>query len=384
MNSSFLEKRALKRFLLVYFAAATLTIASFTLLLYKMEIQKLQEHLSAKLHTQATTIAFHAIDAQMLGKPFFIDAKTQYLLFDPQGRIVRSNFTAKIPLREGFFIQNGCAYYASKAARGHMGIDTIIVRDCSYAEQKRQILYKNILIAFVSFVLLLGVGWYLGRLFLEPMKRGIEELDRFIKDSTHELNTPVTAMMLALSKIKDSSRYARIAKMSALRISKIYEDLTYLNFGSEEATQKIDVAQTIEELVELFALAIEQKELNIEKALASCTIEANPKEIELLIKNLIDNAIKYAPPRSTVTITLQDCALQISNRIEGKAPKNLHTIFERYKRADSSTGGFGIGLSIVKSVCEKYGLHYDVQRIDGSITFRIAFFSKPKAHTHKQ
>ena len=373
MNLSFLEKRALRRFLLVYFAATILTIAAFTLLLYKMEVQKLQEYTTTKLHDQATTIAFRAIDAQMLGKSFFIDTKTQYRLIDSQGNILQDNFSMQIPRHIGFFIQNGCAYYTSKAAKGHLRIDTIVVRDCSYAEQKRQILYKNVLIALISFLLLLGVGWYLGRLFLEPMKRGIEELDRFIKDSTHELNTPVTAMMLALSKIKDSSRYAKIAKMSALRISKIYEDLTYLNFGSEEATQKIDIAHIIEELVELFALAIEQKELNVKKSLASCTIEANPKEIELLIKNLIDNAIKYAPPCSTVTITLQGCALQISNRIEGKAPKNPHILFERYKRADSSTGGFGIGLSIVKSVCEKYGFHYDVRLVDRSITFRIAF-----------
>jgi len=373
MNLSFLEKRALRRFLLVYFAATILTIAAFTLLLYKMEVQKLQEYTTTKLHDQATTIAFRAIDAQMLGKSFFIDTKTQYRLIDSQGNILQDNFSTQIPRRIGFFIQNGCAYYTSKAAKGHLGIDTIIVRDCSYAEQKRQILYKNVLIALTSFLLLLGVGWYLGRLFLEPMKRGIEELDRFIKDSTHELNTPVTAMMLALSKIKDSSRYAKITKMSALRISKIYEDLTYLNFGSEETTQKIDIAHIIEELVELFALAIEQKGLNVEKSLASCTIEADPKEMELLIKNLIDNAIKYAPARSTVTISLQGCALQISNLFEGKAPKNLHTLFERYRRADRSTGGFGIGLSIVKSVCEKYGFHYEVRLIDGSITFRIVF-----------
>lgn len=371
MNSSFLEKRALRRFLAVYFAAISLTVIGFATLLYDMELKNLQERLAAKLHAQATTIAFRAIDAQMMHKSFFIDPHVSYRLHDSDGHLIRGNFRENVSSKAGFFIQNECAYYVSKAARSHLGIDTIIVRDCSYGEKKREILQKNILIASLSFIVLLGVGWYLGRLFLEPMKRGIEELDRFIKDSTHELNTPVTAMMLALSKIKEESRYAKIAKMSALRISKIYEDLTYLNFGGETSKEPVSIDNVVEELLDLFALTIEQKQLQIEKRLSPCTITANKKEMELLVKNLIDNAVKYAPPHSPVTISLQDCSLQISNRINTKAPKDLQAIFERYKRADSSTGGFGIGLNIVKTICQKYDFSYKAMIRDAIITLRI-------------
>ena len=373
MNSSFLEQRALKRFLLIYFAAISLTVIGFATLLYDMELKNLQERLAAKLHDQATAIAFRAIDAQMMHKPFFIDPNVSYRLLDSDGHLIRGNFSENISTKAGFFIQNECAYYVSKASRGHLGIDTIIVRDCSYGEKKREILQKNILIASLSFIVLLGVGWYLGRLFLEPMKRGIEELDRFIKDSTHELNTPVTAMMLALSKIDKNDRYAKIAKASALRISKIYEDLTYLNFGAEGSKEQVAIDKVIEELLELFSLAIEQKRLQITTNLTPCTVTANKKEMELLVKNLIDNAIKYAPPRSPITISLQDCTLQISNRISGQAPKDLQAIFERYKRADSSTGGFGIGLSIVKKVADKYGFNITTSIENQTIRFSVRF-----------
>ena len=373
MNSSFLEKRALGRFLVVYFAAITLTVMGFATLLYDMELKNLQARLAAKLHDQATAIAFRAIDAQMMHKPFFIDPHVSYQLLDSDGHLIRGNFRENISPKTGFFIQNECAYYVSKAARGHLGIDTIIVRDCTYGKKKREILQKNLFIATLSFIVLLGVGWYLGRLFLEPMKRGIEELDRFIKDSTHELNTPVTAMMLALSKINKNDRYAKIAKASALRISKIYEDLTYLNFGADSTKEQVAIEKIIEELLELFSLAIEQKRLQTKKCLTPCTITANKKEIELLLKNLIDNAIKYAPPHSTIVISLQECSLQISNHIGGQAPKDLRTLFERYKRADSSTGGFGIGLSIVKKVADKYGFSVTTSIENQTIVFSVRF-----------
>ena len=202
MNLSSFEKRAFKRFLLVYFAAITLTIASFAALLYDMELKNLHERLAAKLHDQATTIAFGAIDAQMRGKPFFIDKTISYQLFDAHGNLLKGNFVALLPNKDGFFTKDECAYYVNKAARGHLNIYTIVVRTCSYNQHKKEILIKNILLTFISLILLLGVGWYLGKLFLEPMKRGIEELDRFIKDSTHELNTSIAAMTLALSKMK--------------------------------------------------------------------------------------------------------------------------------------------------------------------------------------
>lgn len=373
MNLYSLKKRSLGLFLVIYFGAITITIIGFTSLLYKMEIKNLQERFATKLHNQATTIAFRAIDAQMIHKPFFIDKEVAYLLLDSNNHPIKGTFKLPQNIEQEFTIIDGCAYYVEKGAKGHLGIDTIIVRDCSYKREKRAILYKNLLIAILSFIPLLAIGWYLGKLFLRPWQKRIQELDRFIKDSTHELNTPVTTIMLALSKLKEQSRYTHIAKMSTLRITKLYEDLTYINFGSNTTPEQIDIKEIIEQLLHLFCIMQEHKKITLQTKLSSCTIQADPKEIELLLKNLIDNAYKYAPINSTITISLESCQFTITNSLASSLPKDVESLFERYTRGSNSSGGFGIGLSIVKTVCQKYNFSIKVSTKRDQITFTLFF-----------
>lgn len=375
MNLSRYEKLALFRFIGVYIVAITIVIVGFSYLLYSIDIESLKDHIYAKLRADARKIAYSAIDAQMLGKKFQIDKNIHYQLLAKNETVLQKNFDEQVDTHKEFYIDTSCAYYIDTSAKGHMGISYVVVRDCSYQNQKAKIAKRVIFFSLLAYLFLLIVGWYLAKLFMQPLKDKIEELDRFIKDSTHELNTPITTILLALSKLKEQSKYVQIAQMGAKKISKIYDDLTYLNFGSKDKKQSINIEDIVQDNIGFFSLLLKQKRLQIKTDIAPCTIVAKQKDIDLIIKNLLDNAIKYAPANTTITIQLHNCQFRITNR--GSIPKEkLQTIFNRYQRADSVQGGFGIGLDIIQQICKKNGYNIAIQTEGQNVAFTIDFSQK--------
>ncbi|BCD62302.1 hypothetical protein NitYY0826_C1178 [Nitratiruptor sp. YY08-26] len=163
--------------------------------------------------------------------------------------------------------------------------------------------------------------------------------------------------------------------MSARLLSSIHQDLTYATLAKKRKNylQQVDIVSIIEDILRFFDVLIDQKGLTISKELHACTIEADPDEIRLLIKNLIDNAIKYAFKNSEIRITLQNCKLSISNRSKPIPHKKLKTIFERYQRADNDQGGYGIGLHIVQRISKKYKFLITVESNEERTTFTVTF-----------
>ena len=93
--------------------------------------------------------------------------------------------------------------------------------------------------------------------------------------------------------------------------------------------------------------------------LEKTVIKANPTLIQILIDNLISNAIKYSESGSKITLQLNKYTLDISNAGE-KAINNPEHIFNRFYKEGNNKNASGIGLAIVKSICElyKYQIHY--------------------------
>jgi len=364
----------------VYIGSIFIVIIVFGALFYKIEVNSYNEKVFNKLRSEAFKITSAAIDAQMSKKEFKVDISKNidYMLLDKNKKFLGGTFKEKIEISKDFFIKNNNAYYIDKGAKGHLNISYVIVKDKNYTTYLQKI-YKKITIIFLTtFIFLMSVGWYLGRLFLKPMKERIKELDRFIKDSTHELNTPITSLLLATQKIEQKGMklsYLKTLKMSSKLISKIYQDMSFLSFNQHIKSEKryVEVSKAIEDSLEFFSLIIEQKSLKIKKELNSCKIKADPDHIDMLIKNLIDNAIKYAKPNSCINIILSNCSFIISN--EGKTinKDEISQIFKRYKRFDKATGGFGIGLNIVLTISKKYNFKIDVESKNSLTIFKIYF-----------
>ena len=380
------ERRSLFRFLAIYLGAGLLVVAGFSWLVYRIDSESIRDRVLSNLRMTAMTIAASAVDAQMRGTPFKIPESIgcDYLLVGSDGKPKQGCIAEAVDLNKEFMIRDGCAYYVDRSVRGHLGIEAVVVRDCTYGAQIAACGRRVVLTALVVYGFLVLVGWYLGRLFLKPMREKIEAMDRFVKDSTHELNTPVTTMLLALQKIRPDDckpAYLRALKMSGRLISRIYEDLSFLLLRdpsvTKEHAQPVDLVKKVQESVDFFSILSDLKRIAVSVEAEPCIVEADPHHIDLLMKNLIDNAIKYTRPEGHIEIVLKDCELRVKDSGVGIPAEKLQSIFERFERADEVEGGFGIGLDIVRTICRIYGFKVRVRSEEGEGSeFRVDFAPK--------
>ncbi len=215
----------------------------------------------------------------------------------------------------------------------------------------------------ISLVLMLIIGYFLLRLLLKPMRDAMHLLDRFIKDTTHELNTPISAIVSNIEMIDTKTLDEKLAKkikridIGAKTVSNIYQDLTYLTLNNKIMSQNenINFSNVLCQRVEYFNTLANVKKieftLNVDE---NIFIFMDIKKLSKLVDNLISNAIKYNKINGFIQITLKDKYLSIRDSGKGIKKEQLELLYDRYSRFDKTVGGFGIGLNIVSMICKEY------------------------------
>jgi two-component system OmpR family sensor kinase len=236
---------------------------------------------------------------------------------------------------------------------------------------------------------LMLMGWFLARLFTRPMRHSIELLDQFIKDTTHELNTPLSAILANIETIDtdavgtaNAKRLRRI-NIAARTVSTLYEDLTFATLEQDKSTHDVvlDMRELIAGRLEFFDVLMESKRLILETQMEEATLTADRRLIERVVDNLLSNAIKYNRRGGTIRVTLRPGELVVEDTGVGIDPEVLPVIFERYARFNESEGGFGIGLSIVRRIVDHYGMTVTVQSQQGEgTTMTLCWQSKQSGH----
>jgi two-component system, OmpR family, sensor kinase len=216
------------------------------------------------------------------------------------------------------------------------------------------------------------VVFFLSMLFLnrfaKPFKALNEQLDNFIKDSIHEINTPLAIINVNIdlyNRKNEPNKYFQRIKAATKVLSNIYDDMDYLikynRVDYEDET--INFSKFIKERIEYFTDVAKMKNINIEMDLEDkVVIEMNPKKLRKIVDNNISNAIKYSFEDKSITIKLytKNDACYLSVIDSGIGIKNVDKIFTRYYREDKSKGGFGIGLNIVKSIIDEYDITLEI------------------------
>jgi len=230
--------------------------------------------------------------------------------------------------------------------------------------------WKNIIgYTLLSFFMFMLFGLLLARMFLKPMRHAIMLLDRFIKDTTHELNTPLSAILANIEMMdtdimvdSNKNKLNRIS-IAAKTVSVLYNDLTYLTLEKEKKNEDawIDLKNLIENRTEYFNILAQSKKLSCNLDLQEARLYADKRKITRVIDNLISNAIKYNKRQGEIGITLRTNRLVIWDTGIGIDEKKIPFIFDRYIRFNKSEGGFGVGLSIVKTILDEYAISIKVK-----------------------
>jgi len=235
--------------------------------------------------------------------------------------------------------------------------------------RNRLILFSIFVVIFVS-----AMAFVLGKIFLRPMKEAINSLNEFIRDATHEMNTPISVILMNIEMLEikgiNNEELKRI-KLSANRLCKIFKDLSFVRFNHKQKRniQKTELSRLVKDRLELFKTHMERKGIKLDLNLKETYVNADKEDIVRIIDNLISNAIKYSPPSCVVEIKLNET---FSVKNVGKI-KDTAKVTEKFVRENGSEGGFGIGLYVVKKICDFYSFELNVKSIEDRVLVSVRF-----------
>lgn len=297
-------------------------------------------------------------------------------IYDASETKIFSNLTNEPKFSKEVYRKAGKIYFVKELQNFYLGAKFLILEIKDNKKWFYDIYFMFISVGLPLLILFLVVGYFLLRLFLRPMKEAIKLLDRFIKDTTHELNTPLCAIMSNIEMIdeqkldeKTKIKLKRI-NIGAKTVSNLYQDLVYITLGHKVATniQNIQLSTLLNERIEYFSINITAKELAIITDIKSSFIYADTLKITKLIDNLLSNAIKYNRKNGTLHVKLDTGFLQICNSGKSIQKDKINAMFERYTRGCEEVGGFGIGLHIVAMVAKEFNIDIKVEQNKGDGT----------------
>ena len=201
---------------------------------------------------------------------------------------------------------------------------------------------------------------------LTRLRASIERNSRFTADVAHELRTPIAGMLVQLQSVdgsEDGGECQQVidkAKQGLERLNHVVNQLLVLASIEPErirrSFEQVNLGLTAGEVMsELSPLALE-KEIELElEASEKLYVRGNQELITILFTNLVSNAIKFTPRKGTVSVEVTNLNNGISLSVEDTGPgipeEKKAWVFERLNRGTEG-GGSGLGLSIVKEICQ--------------------------------
>jgi signal transduction histidine kinase len=237
-----------------------------------------------------------------------------------------------------------------------------------YTDSQGRILGNLLLLN--SAVLIIGgfASYGLARRTMRPIERAVEAQNRFTADASHELRTPLAAMKTELEvSLRDLSLTK--ADMKELLESNLEEInrlsdlsqalLTLARPGETLHMSAIDTGPIVKEVCQRLQPLADAKKITIRDELKAATVISEAKTLATIIGILVDNAIKYSPKASEITVVTRrqdnNGLIIVTDHGPGIPVADLPHIFDRFYRADSSrttqtVAGHGLGLSIAQKL----------------------------------
>jgi len=204
----------------------------------------------------------------------------------------------------------------------------------------------------------------------------------FAENASHELQTPLSIIqskleLLIQSKTLQTEHYVVIeeALQALSRVSRINKNLlllTKIENSQYMEKERIDLSGLICEDLPMFAQFSEDKQLQVSTDIVpGVAVEGNKILVEILVLNLFTNAIRHSPFGGVLSISLDSNKMEFINT--GISALKADQLFKRFASASSQTPGTGLGLSLVKQICNRYGWQVSYDHVDRQHVFSVRF-----------
>lgn len=250
----------------------------------------------------------------------------------------------------------------------------------------RTLVKMSVIIIGISLVVVYIFAYYLSKWAIKPVKDAFDEQRRFVSDASHELKTPLTVISanadVLESEIGENKWLDNIKNQSALMsdlVRQLLDMAKFVETNDEIILSEFDLSSTVlSKALEFECIAFESGKIFEQNITENIRYTGNEETIKHLVSILIDNAIKHSDENGMIRVTLTTDSnrkiFQVYNTGNGIKNSERDKIFNRFYRSDESrskvTGGYGLGLSIAKSIVEA---HNGTISVDGEENKWISF-----------
>lgn len=238
---------------------------------------------------------------------------------------------------------------------------------------KRELIIRLLVLNIVMLLFGAAISYMLARKTLEPIERNSEAQSQFVSDVSHELRTPLAAIRttneVALRKKSLTIKAARETIRSNIDDVERLQRMTTLLLGLlSDNTALVRETVHIHDIVSMAMTTVAppavEKNISIDDKTKNETVYVDPTAVGQALVVLLDNAVKYSNPGSTVTLTTtlrrQAIQLNVTDTGVGVPGADREKIFQRFYRGDQArtrhgTDGYGLGLTIAQRIMAAHG-----------------------------
>ena len=204
----------------------------------------------------------------------------------------------------------------------------------------------------------------------------------FLRHTVHETNTPLSVILTSIElynmKNKKDRQLSKI-EAAAKNIFNIYDDLSYLVKKDQVSYPKvaIELNEYLRSRIDFFAEVAELSKLTIKfiPFTSDTYVYFNETKLQRIVDNTITNAIKYTLVNEEIEIKIEVVNIEVDFSVSSRSKeiKDKDKIFDSFYREEKNREGFGIGLGLVKNICDEENVNISLDSSDAKTTFRYRF-----------
>ena len=272
--------------------------------------------------------------------------------------------------RIGIIEEYNLRFYIEETSRDHR----IIFSDISSERHTLNNLIRTCaVIGSASFLVFLGISLLLARWAVKPVEKAWDQQRQFVADASHELKTPLTVILTNAELLQepgireDEKQQSSISILHmARRMRELVESLLNLarvdNGIDKSQMERLELSQLVSDAALPFEPVFFERGLGLDCQIEpGIFIQGVASRLQQVEEILLDNALKYSLPGSTVQVSLKRlrnvCQLAVASHGEPIEPEDLKKIFERFYRADkvrTANHSYGLGLAIAQAIVQEH------------------------------